>query len=1131
MKFLQLEILNLASLDRQGGEIIDFVNGPLGESNIFSIVGPTGSGKSTILDAICLALYNRAPRYPRLKGQKNQKIEIFGKVSSDEGSRIPPTDGRNILTHGKKDGYSKLTFQANDGNVYRAEWHVHFKYTSFDDVITRLFLISYDKGVKAEEEKEWKTLPQIIGLEYEQFLRTVLIAQGSFANFLTADDDERFLLLEKLIGSEETYKRIVEEIQCKKKEADDAYNTIEANFKAYEKDDLTPEQLQELLENIKRLQAEADGVKDDLDKVKQALQWYADDAQQVQNIERYEKALKDAVAALEAIGAQRERLSLHDVTLDAVAIYKDIEGVSKAQVDLKRHAEQCDKLIAESEALIVKEEDSLVTLAAEAAKAKADFEAQKQHINCARILTGEIASLANEHQRLAADQDAAVKAERSAAKAVDDNKHTIEVLDQEHKTAEDRYNTAKVEAEQKLQELRLSATKADSAYSVETKTVDGMNAQKLQEACDSAKALLDDLKESIRLQGELVTKTDNRQTENSRKQGFENRRKAIADELSKLSIDALDNELATLRKSHTLMTSEDWNAHRHNLEEGKPCPLCGGTHHPYAVNEELKPVIDSLAQLIDTKAAELQRQQALHASLTSEDAEINGQLMSIERTLKNLAEEQAALQKAWNALASKHTDWPADVDALGNMLSACEENVATAVKALRDFNELTDNIDRLREAKQKAHDALVAFERLSAVELPRIEKLCTDKQIALSRVQGQTAQLVKAHNEKREDAEKAAKEAGEKAAELKAKQDALFAEIGDTTPDALERRLAKAETDAADAVTKKTEHIGALKLEQGGLRGQLQTTLEQLSASCEKQKSLCAELDKWLAEYNMHRPSDLHLTVDAIADLYAATDDWEAIRHDHTVKNEAVISARTTHINAKRTHDEHQQHKPEAAREDLERRRAELETYDHKALVELKARHQRYKTAKEQMGALYEERQQKQSALADWKLISDAIGRDGKQLRKIAQCYTLGFLVEHANAEISKFNSRYKLMHVPNSLGMRVIDLDRGDDIRDTTSLSGGETFIVSLGLALGLSSLSSRNVSFENLFIDEGFGTLDPDTLATVIDSLAMLQTSQGKKVGVISHTDTMSERITTQIRIIKNGNSGSSHIDIYPS
>ena len=131
----------------------------------------------------------------------------------------------------------------------------------------------------------------------------------------------------------------------------------------------------------------------------------------------------------------------------------------------------------------------------------------------------------------------------------------------------------------------------------------------------------------------------------------------------------------------------------------------------------------------------------------------------------------------------------------------------------------------------------------------------------------------------------------------------------------------------------------------------------------------------------------------------------------------------------------------------------------------------------------------------DWTAINAAIGSDGKTLRKIAQCYTLSFLVEHANAEIRKFNSRYELVQVKNSLGLRVIDHDRADDVRDTTSLSGGETFIVSLGLALGLSSLSSRTNSCENLFIDEGFGTLDADTLAVVVDSLAMLQSNQGKK------------------------------------
>ena len=217
-------------------------------------------------------------------------------------------------------------------------------------------------------------------------------------------------------------------------------------------------------------------------------------------------------------------------------------------------------------------------------------------------------------------------------------------------------------------------------------------------------------------------------------------------------------------------------------------------------------------------------------------------------------------------------------------------------------------------------------------------------------------------------------------------------------------------------------------------------------------------------------------------------------------------------------------------KEALLEKKAELENVSNQELIDTKARLQRHNMAKELMGNMFAQKQKAEVAKREWEEIADAIGGDGKTLRKIAQCYTLRFLIEHANVEIRKFNSRYELQQVKNSLGIRVVDHDRADDVRDTTSLSGGETFIVSLGLALGLSSLSSRNISFENLFIDEGFGTLDPDTLATVIDSLAMLQSSQGKKVGVISHTDTMSERITTQIRIIKDGNSGSSHIEIYP-
>ena len=232
MKLLKLEILNLASLDRPDGEVINFEEGSLKDSTIFSIVGSTGSGKSTILDAICLALYNRAPRYPRQKGKRNQKIEVYGDPDENEKNRLAPSDCRNILTRGTKHGYSKLTFLTNKGDVYRAEWSVRFKTKNFEDVITSLYLITNVNGNAVETEKDWEELPDIIGLDYDQFLRTVLIAQGTFSNFLNAKEDERYLLLEKLIGNEDLYAAIAASIKEKKDTVDEDYNTITASVAA-----------------------------------------------------------------------------------------------------------------------------------------------------------------------------------------------------------------------------------------------------------------------------------------------------------------------------------------------------------------------------------------------------------------------------------------------------------------------------------------------------------------------------------------------------------------------------------------------------------------------------------------------------------------------------------------------------------------------------------------------------------------------------------------------------------------------------------------------------------------------------------------------------------------------------------
>lgn len=163
---------------------------------------------------------------------------------------------------------------------------------------------------------------------------------------------------------------------------------------------------------------------------------------------------------------------------------------------------------------------------------------------------------------------------------------------------------------------------------------------------------------------------------------------------------------------------------------------------------------------------------------------------------------------------------------------------------------------------------------------------------------------------------------------------------------------------------------------------------------------------------------------------------------------------------------------------------------------------------------------EKQTIAERWAKLNKLIGSaDGAKFKVIAQSYTLNLLLLHANKHLSYLSKRYKLQQVPDTLALQVIDCDMCDEIRTVYSLSGGESFLISLALALGLSSLSSNNLKVESLFIDEGFGSLDAESLRTAMEALEQLQ-MQGLKIGVISHVQEMSERISVQVQVHKKVN-----------
>ena len=223
MKITRIELCNLASIE--GEAVIDFEKEPLLSAGIFAISGPTGSGKSTILDALCLALYDKIPRFEISAGTT--------KVSDGGDSEISQNDVRNILRRGMANGYAEVDFIGINEIRYRSRWTVKRSYNKPDGKLQAQTLVVYDltNGVELQGTKTelLQKLSQAIGLSYEQFTRTVLLAQNDFATFLKSNEKDKAELLEKLTGTE-IYSKISQLIYARNKEEQGLIKKIETQM-------------------------------------------------------------------------------------------------------------------------------------------------------------------------------------------------------------------------------------------------------------------------------------------------------------------------------------------------------------------------------------------------------------------------------------------------------------------------------------------------------------------------------------------------------------------------------------------------------------------------------------------------------------------------------------------------------------------------------------------------------------------------------------------------------------------------------------------------------------------------------------------------------------------------------------
>ena len=308
-------------------------------------------------------------------------------------------------------------------------------------------------------------------------------------------------------------------------------------------------------------------------------------------------------------------------------------------------------------------------------------------------------------------------------------------------------------------------------------------------------------------------------------------------------------------------------------------------------------------------------------------------------------------------------------------------------------------------------------------------------------------------------------------------------------------------------------------------------TTEQLEKdrdACREEAAACKKrLDGWLATFNASRLSPV--TYDELTELLAKDSQWIQAERAGLERLSSGLAA----VRAKLREREDKVKACDARRAELEINEATPESLrtlygqvveqterETAALSECVFKLRRHAENQEKIRTLEKESEQLRSVYEQWSKLNDLAGSsDGGKFRRIAQGYTLDILLSYANIHLRSLSHRYRLERVADTLALQVIDKDMCDEVRTVHSLSGGESFLVSLGLALGLSSLSSNRMKVESLFIDEGFGSLDADTLRIAMDALESLRT-QGRKIGVISHVQEMTERIPVQVRVEKMGN-----------
>ncbi|MGF1510693.1 MAG: AAA family ATPase [Myxococcota bacterium] len=1231
MKIVGLRGENLASLESFD---VSLCERPLSEARLFTITGPTGSGKSTLLDSMCLALYDRVPRLSSARD------------GSEDG--MSASDPRSILRRGAGFGWAEVDFVGSDGRAYRATWEVWRAHRRASGRIqnqrVRLFALSPKEELTGKHRTETlAAIQERIGLDFDQFRRAVLLAQGDFSAFLKARPEERAQLLERMTRTE-------------------VFGDLSMLAHQRHRDDLRAlDQVQVELDAIHCLdpkeraamELEVDGLHAEMTAHERELQSLESQVAARKRVEELYRERSEAQASLSAARSafeETEPLRRRLAVAERLApLLPEIRESSRLEQDLtdteasltetlraldtnREKAAAAKRVLEEleSEAACIEsrwtEMEPELRLARQlddsVARIRSSLTSSRDELDSARVRldrwvqeTQQLRSSWATSRRDATAIDAELTRHSEAVKLCDVwpvLEPELARLDDARRTGDQARQSAVVEAERRVSleaELHgkqglLEATRsrhAEARHEVQR----GKDALAEMRSRATPRTLADALARLSHLSATEVTlrsvlkdaKSDQRRSERIqrdieqlrtriRKARAEARRQLRRRRQLEAESDTLSKKLELDNLKHRI------EVHRDSLlEDGKPCPLCGAREHG-------QPEIPAPAPARDSeRLSKLRRQiDALDVSrreLEDQDLRLSERLREFEQRLLEARRRIEQSRARWSQFRQEVELLWVDNGVLGrlNVHGLALRLHHPSLSVLQEFAEeiarVEDTLRAWAEDDERLSARLDDVVQAEAALRGHLEMASEEAQQVTEELRRTTAQI-ELHEQRRSAADAAAAasisrcrpllqgilpdsalhdvpvlveswsprvDSARSLIEHRTEVSALISRLEQQMKDSLRRTVSEfyrfetvralrdhrsVELDRAEVhrrsllggestevfeeswnrsrATMKERVEAAERGYQALLKDILthQTRADELRLRAAKLRERFGPMKDQLQQ----KLAQIGYDIDDLNELERAAD-VESIREDVELARKNLNTAEVAYRDRAERHArfvtefgslpeladldarlDHTRTRSSEVRERLTEIRINLGKDD-----ERREAHEKLETKRRVL-------RESASLSAD---LSDLMGSaDGRRFRVFAQGLTLDALLSQSNLHLEKLRPRYQLMRSPGSdIDIQVLDRDMGNEVRSVSTLSGGETFLVSLALALALSTLSAQNLVIESLFIDEGFGHLDRESLEVAVSTLDELQ-AEGRTVAIVSHVPDVAERIGYAVEVV---------------